>query len=179
MAIAQTHTPEAFQVLRAAFAKAHDPWFRKTVLAAIALTRQQEAIAWLLDLIANEDDDADGAYEALAHDGRVSFRRTADGSYERIAVSGRDPLGDQSTAKFAPLADELAHPFPHRSENAYPHAFDQIAQLFDAPAAPDLCVLHSAAHNWEDQGGHLGEHGSLGLVQARAPFVLALTLFVA
>ena len=102
----------------------------------------------------------------------VTFRRNADGSYERIAVTGRDPLADQSTAKFTPLADERAHPYPHRSENAYPHAFDQIAQLFDAPAAPDLCVLHSAAHNWEDQGGHLGEHGSLGLVQARAPFVL-------
>src|SRR5262249_2855041 len=88
------------------------------------------------------------------------------------AVSGADPLADQSTAKFAPLADERAHPLPRRSENAYPHAFDHIAQLFDAPAAPDLCVLHSAAHNWEDQGGHIGEHGSLGLVQARAPFVL-------
>src|SRR4051794_5049838 len=115
----------------------------------------------------------DGAYEALAHDGRVTFRRTADGGYARLAVSGRDPLADQSEAKFTPLADERAHPYPHRSENAYPHAFEQIAQLFDAPAAPDLCVLHSASHNWEDQGGHLGEHGSLGLVQARAPFVIA------
>jgi predicted AlkP superfamily pyrophosphatase or phosphodiesterase len=114
----------------------------------------------------------DGAYEAMAHDGRVTFRRTAEGTYDRLSVEGRDPLADQSTAKFSPLADERSHPFPHRSENAYPHAFDQIAQLFDAPAAPDLCVLHSAAHNWEDQGGHLGEHGSLGLVQARAPFVL-------
>ena len=42
-----------------------------------------------------------------------------------------------------------------------------------APAAPDLCVIHSAAHNWVELGGLLGEHGSLGLVQARAPFVLA------
>ena len=114
----------------------------------------------------------DGAYEALTHDGRVTFRRNDDGTYERVSVSGSDPLADQSTAKFAPLADERAHPLPHRSENAYPYAFDHIAQLFDSPAAPDLCVLHSAAHNWEDQGGHLGEHGSLGLVQARAPFVL-------
>ena len=37
----------------------------------------------------------------------------------------------------------------------------------------DLCVLHTGAHNWEDQGGHRGEHGSLGIVQARAPFVVA------
>ena len=34
-------------------------------------------------------------------------------------------------------------------------------------------MIHSAAHNWEDQGGHLGEHGSLGIVQARAPLVIA------
>jgi len=92
----------------------------------------------------------DGAYEALTHDGRVTFRRTGDGTYERVSVSGTDPLADQTTGKFEPLADERAHPFPHRSENAYPYAFDHIAQLFDAPAAPDLCVLHSASHNWED-----------------------------
>ena len=66
-------------------------------------------------------------------------------------------------------ADERANPFPKRAHNAYPHAFDQIAQLFDAPAAPDLCVLHSAAHNWEDQGGHLGEHGSLPRAPRASP----------
>ena len=90
-----------------------------------------------------------------------------------LGSGGADPLADGSLDRFTPLADELAHPHPHRSENAYPYAHDHIAQLFDHPAAPDLCVLHSAAHNWEDQGGHLGEHGSLGIVQARAPLVLA------
>jgi len=34
-------------------------------------------------------------------------------------------------------------------------------------------VVHSAAHNYETRGGHRGEHGSLDVVQARAPFVLA------
>ena len=62
---------------------------------------------------------------------------------------------------------------PSRSQNSYPHAFEQFAQLFDHPSAPDLCVIHSASHNWADQGGHLGEHGSLGVVQARAPFIVA------
>ena len=114
----------------------------------------------------------DGAYEAVAHSGRVVFRRGGDGGFERVAVEGTDPLADQATDRFTPLAAERAHPYPTRTENAYPHAFEQIAQLFDAPAAPDLCVLHSARHNWEDQGGHRGEHGSLGIVQARAPFVL-------
>lgn len=117
----------------------------------------------------------DGAYEARSHDGTVVFRRTGPGpdGYELVAATGDDPLADQSTDRFAPLDDELATRYPHRSENAYPFAYDTIAQLFDHPAAPDLCVIHSAAHNWEDQGGHLGEHGSLGVVQARAPFVIA------
>jgi hypothetical protein len=66
MAIAQTHTLEAFQLLRSTFAVARDSWFRNTVLSAIALTRRQEATDWLLGIIANEDDDhATGAHEAL------------------------------------------------------------------------------------------------------------------
>jgi len=115
----------------------------------------------------------DGAYEARSHEGSVRFRRNDDGAYEVLETSGADPLADQSVERFTPLADELSNTNPHRRENAYPHAFDHVAQLFDHPAAPDLCVLHSADHNWEDQGGHRGEHGSLGIVQARAPLVLA------
>jgi hypothetical protein len=117
----------------------------------------------------------DGAYEARSHDGSVIFRRTGPGpdGYELVAATGADPLADQSTDRFTPLEEELAHRHPHRSANAYPFAYDTIAQLFDHPAAPDLCVIHSAAHNWEDQGGHRGEHGSPGAVQARAPFVIA------
>ena len=65
MAIAQTHTAEAFQRLRTTFGAARDPWFRDTLLAAIALTRQQEATDWLLDLVANDEDNADRAQEAL------------------------------------------------------------------------------------------------------------------
>src|SRR5262249_57601883 len=45
----------------------------------------------------------------------------------------------------------------------------------DERAGPDVGVIPSAAHNWEDQGGHRGEHGSLDVVQARAPFVVAGT----
>ncbi|MEX2267831.1 MAG: alkaline phosphatase family protein [Acidimicrobiia bacterium] len=115
----------------------------------------------------------DEAYEARSAEGMVRFRRDGDGGYEVVETEGADPLADQSVDRFTPLADELANTNPHRRENSYPHAFDHVAQLFDHPAAPDLCVLHSADHNWEDQGGHRGEHGSLGIVQARAPLVLA------
>jgi hypothetical protein len=65
LAIAQTHTPEAFEILKATFARARDPWFRTAVLSAIALTRQQEAIDWLFDLIANEKTNAADAHDAL------------------------------------------------------------------------------------------------------------------
>jgi phosphonoacetate hydrolase len=118
----------------------------------------------------------DGEYEALAHDGRCRFRRVDEGngwSFAVSAVDGRDPLGDQAADRFAGLEAELANRFPSRADNAYPRGYEQVAQLFDSPHAPDLCVVHAAAHNWEDQGGHRGEHGSLDVVQARAPFVLS------
>lgn len=117
----------------------------------------------------------DDAFEARAADGWVRFRRTGPGpdGYEVIDRAGVEPLADRAPERFSPLAAERADLHPHRSRNAYPWAYDHVAQLFDHPAAPDLCVLHSAAHNWADQGGHLGEHGSLGVVQARAPFVIS------
>ena len=65
MALSQTHAPEALPILRAAFSRAKDPWFRNAVLSAIALSRQQEATDWLLDLIANEKQYAKDAHEAL------------------------------------------------------------------------------------------------------------------
>jgi hypothetical protein len=65
LAIAQTHAPEAFELLKATFAGARDPWFRVALLSAIALTRQQEATDWLLDLIGNEKTHAVDAHEAL------------------------------------------------------------------------------------------------------------------
>jgi hypothetical protein len=115
----------------------------------------------------------DGDYEALTPDGSVRFRRADDGVLTVTATEGRNPLAEQAPGKYTPLAAELANKHPNRRDNTYPHAYDQVAQLFDSPAAPDLCVIHSASHNWADQGGHLGEHGSLGVVQSRAPLVFA------
>lgn len=120
----------------------------------------------------------DGGYEAHAVDGSVRFRRRLapsghDWDVEVLEVRGRNPLADQSTDRFAPLEEELANLHPDRTANAYPYAYEQVAQLFDHPAAPDLCVIHTASHHWADKGGHLGEHGSLASVQCRAPFFLA------
>ena len=127
------------------------------------------ALEPIVDMVLTRRDDR---YEALASDGSVTFVRDENGGFTEVETRGRNPLGDQSTDKFAGLETELAGLHPHRTANAYPFAYEQTAQLFDSPAAPDLCVIHSAAHNWEDQGGHLGEHGSIGIVQARAPMVI-------
>ena len=127
------------------------------------------ALEPIVDMVLTRRDDR---YEALASDGSVAFVRDDNGDFTEVEHRGRNPLSDQSTDKFAGLETELANKFPTRDVNAYPFAYAQTAQLFDSPAAPDLCVIHSAAHNWEDQGGHLGEHGSIGIVQARAPMVI-------
>jgi phosphonoacetate hydrolase len=143
--------------------------------AAAALT--DPALDPIVEFVVTADD---GGYEVRAVDGRVRFRREAvDGSdgegpaWRFTDVEGRNPLADTSTNRFSPLADERAALWPTRTDQSYPHAYEQIAQLFDHPAAPDLVCLHTAAHNWEDHGGERGEHGSLGVVQVRAPFVLA------
>ncbi len=111
-------------------------------------------------------------YRAAAVDGWVEFERTAqDGRYEYrvVASEGRDPLAVQDpTALVGFDLERQGH--PDRTTNSYPHAFDSIAQFFDGEHAPDLLALHTAAHRVD---GHLGQHGSLGVVQGRAPFVAA------
>jgi len=156
------------------------------------------ALEPIVDMVLTTDGEG---YEVRAVDGRVRFRREAatptgaaggsdgggggaasggersgDGAGWRFVdtlVEGRNPLGDTALDRFSSLDDELAARWPTRTEQSYPHAHEHIAQLFDHPASPDLVCLHAPAHNWEDQGGERGEHGSLGIVQVRAPFVLA------
>ena len=137
----------------------------------VLLSDELEPIVELVLLADGED-----TYEARAVDGAVRFRRQPQGSgwrFDEQEVEGRNPLGDQATDRFTGIETECANLHPDRTANSYPFAYDQVAQLFDHPSAPDLCVVHTAAHNWEDAGGHRGEHGSLDAVQARAPFVIA------
>lgn len=112
-------------------------------------------------------------YEARSVDGHVRFRRETDGPNLRFTTESSDslnPLGDQDATRFAPLSGEGASPHPTRRQNSYPYAYEHIAQIFDHPCAPDLGVLHTSSHRCED---HRGEHGSLGVIQARAPFVIS------
>jgi HEAT repeat protein len=65
LAIAGTHSPEAFDVLRESLAEAHDPWWRSVLLSAIALTRQDAALEFLFDLVREESLDAEPAIEVI------------------------------------------------------------------------------------------------------------------
>jgi hypothetical protein len=65
LAIAGTHTPDGFEVLRECFAEPADPWFSSVVLSAIALTRQEAALEFLLDEVRRESLHAESAIEAI------------------------------------------------------------------------------------------------------------------
>lgn len=65
LAIAGTHAIEGFQVLRDSLETARDPWFVSVLLSAIALTRQEAAVEFLLDLIRTESPKGEAAIEAL------------------------------------------------------------------------------------------------------------------
>ncbi len=65
LAIAGTHSPQAFEVLRACLAEESDPWFISVLLSAIALTRQDAAVEFLFDQVRSESLQAEAAIEAL------------------------------------------------------------------------------------------------------------------
>jgi HEAT repeat protein len=65
LAIAGTHSHQGFEVLQERFSAASDPWFRSVLLSAIALTRQDAALEFLLDLVRSESLQAEAAIEAL------------------------------------------------------------------------------------------------------------------
>ncbi len=65
LAIAGTHAPEGFEVLREAFRTARDPWWRSALLSAIALTRQDAALDFLSEIVRTNARDAEPALEAL------------------------------------------------------------------------------------------------------------------
>jgi phosphonoacetate hydrolase len=113
------------------------------VLLAPALAHVVELVAWR---------EGDGVHVA---DSTGHSVLSASGA--TTVLSGLDPVADQD-----PLSD-----------TSYPFAAARLHSLFSDPRAPDLAVVHTDAHHWPERGGHLGEHGSLGAVQSRAPLLLA------
>jgi len=123
------------------------------------------SLSHVVDLVAWPSPDgiyvANSAGEALLFAGGASV------------LSGRNPVGVQDPLAFTPLTAELANRSPVNADNSYPWAYERLSSLFAAAAAPDLVVVHTGKHYWPSQGGHLGEHGSLNVVQSRAPLVVS------
>jgi phosphonoacetate hydrolase len=131
------------------------------VLLAEDLAHVVELLAW------REPGDA-GEVVVASRFGQAAI--AADGSHRLLA--GVDPLARQDPLAFLGSA-ERADPRPGPTRAHYPHAGLRLLSAFaDAARAPDLVVVHTDAHHWPERGGHLGEHGSLGLHQSRAPMLL-------
>jgi hypothetical protein len=116
----------------------------------------------------------------------VRFRRTYDPgggyAYEVIEQVGENPIANQDPTALATLAEELeagaksgfsgtdpASAFVEPENLSHPLAYERISQLFDSPNGPDLVVSprHYAF------GRQPGQHGSLDVVQSRAPLVFS------
>jgi phosphonoacetate hydrolase len=124
------------------------------------------ALAHLVDVVLSRDGDT---YRAASARGSVTFTHGPDGT-TILRTEGSDPLAEGDATRFAGIDAELAGDVPAPVDEARPHAHDEVAQLFDSPHAPDVAVVHAAAHRFH---GNVGEHGSLGTVQRRAPLLLA------
>jgi len=139
-------------------------------------------LAPIVDLVVWVDDgggsvDARGWSEAgrvamaASHVGRVRLHQ--DGRHE--VIEGLDPIGSEDPMAFLPYDDECASPGPRTSrDNAYPYAAVRILSLFADPTrSPDVAVIHTPRHFFPEQRGHVGEHGSLDVIQSRAPLLLS------
>lgn len=125
-------------------------------------------LSHIVDLVAWRED---AQIHVASHRGEVTFS-AAEPAGNRAVVRGEDLLALQDPLAMSPLEAELADPRPERP--SYPFAQQRLASaLSDAQRSPDLIVVHTDAHHWPERGGHLGEHGNLGVLQSRAPLFLS------
>lgn len=129
-------------------------------------------LAPIVDLVLWIDDDpAPGTAYAASHLGVVRWV----GDLERELVSGSDPIGSEDPMAFLPYAEEVANPSPaHSTDNAYPYVATRLRSFFaDPDRSPDFAIVHNPRHYFPEEHGHVGEHGSLDVIQSRAPFILS------
>ena len=128
----------------------------------------------------------DEAYEVWAKRGMVRFVRFFDSAsgygYRIIEQIGENPIENQDPTALATLAEELeagarsgnsgtepAQSFVEPEQLSYPLAYERIAQLFDSPNAPDIAISPKSYAF----GRQAGQHGTLDVVQSRAPLVFS------
>jgi len=145
------------------------------VEAAVAALTASE-LGGVVDLVAVPEGPRGAPTAVRVHHARGAVRLTvgADGSEHHEVLGGRDPVACTDPLAFLPYELELADPSPDNERNAYPDPGRRLLSLFsDADRSPDLVVVHTPRHYFPEEGGHLGEHGSLDVIQSRAPLVVA------
>jgi phosphonoacetate hydrolase len=146
---------------------------RESVVAALTssdLASIIDLIVWV-EVEASRSSDARRVAMVASHVGRVRLHH--DGRHE--VLEGLDPIASEDPMAFLPYDRECANPGPLTSRaNSYPYAASRILSLFADPTrSPDVAVIHTPRHFFPEQGGHVGEHGSLDVIQSRAPLLLS------
>ncbi|NNN21414.1 MAG: hypothetical protein HKL80_05350, partial [Acidimicrobiales bacterium] len=138
----------------------------------------EDSLSEVVDLVAFSP--RENYFEVHSNEGSVTFRRVAktssdesDEQFEVVEETGLNPLLNQDPTSFCSIEDQRNGGYLKRNENSYPYAFEHLAQIWDHKCAPDIFVSHTPAHNFESRGGHRGEHGSLDILQTRAPFIIS------
>jgi hypothetical protein len=165
------------------------PPSHRSVVETLAAELTAPALARIVDLVAYPVDHGGKRAIVVRHrDGSVRLsipdkagllpapdRQQPPGQHERHDVlDGRDPVADTNPLAFLPYDLECADPAPDNERNAYPEPARRLLSFFaDPDRSPDLVVVHTPRHYFPEQGGHRGEHGSLDVVQSRAPFLLS------
>jgi phosphonoacetate hydrolase len=146
---------------------------RESVVAALT----SPGLGSIVDLVVWVERDAEPMSDlgpvamAASHVGRVRLHR--DGRHE--VLEGLDPIASEDPMAFLPYDRECANSCPLTSrDNSYPYAASRILSLLADPSrSPDVAVIHTPRHFFPEQGGHVGEHGSLDVIQSRAPLLLS------
>jgi hypothetical protein len=143
-----------------------------TALTSPDLAAIVDLVVWV-ELDADDPCVAAPVAMAASHIGRV--RLHLDGRHE--VLQGLDPIASEEPMAFLPYELECASPGPRTSrENSYPYAAARILSLFaDSTRSPDVAVVHTPRHFFPEVGGKAGEHGSLDVIQSRAPLLLSGT----
>ena len=141
-----------------------------TALTSPELASIVDLVVWV-EVAADGPSAAGPVAMAASHIGRV--RLHLDGRHR--VLEGLDPIASEDPMAFLPYDRECASPGPRTSrENSYPYAASRILSLFADPTrSPDVAVMHTSRHFFPEQGGKVGEHGSLDVIQSRAPLLLS------
>lgn len=130
------------------------------------------ALDRVVDLVAVPEGPRGAPRGVVVANARGAVRLHPGGTHE--VLRGADPVADTDPMAFLPYEREVADPSPPNERNAYPEPARRLLSLFgDAGRSPDVVVVHTPGHYFPDEGGHRGEHGSLDVIQSRAPLLVA------